>query len=147
MRTFIRSTGGETLISVIMGTIILAFAIATIAALLTGNAEMESGYEKNNAVFLLQNNATTVIRKLDTSSVQEGEVFYLFKDTGAAVFKLFTGATNEGYRYVNIAGEMVNTGATSDAAYARTFLMEKKDPLSTSSNQVVKVTIRELIRK
>lgn len=100
---------GETLAAVIVGTVVLGLAISGIAVILTSNTTLETEYEKNNRLFLLQNNSETVVRKIDTSLVSEGELFFLRKDTDSKTFLILTGAENVDYRYVNAYGEWVNT--------------------------------------
>lgn len=138
---------GETLAAVIVGTVVLALAVSGVAVILSSNSSLETEYEKNNKVFLLQNNADAVVRRVDTSLVAEGEVFYVKKDTVSKTFLVLTGSSNADYRYVNENGEWANTGTTTGTVYARSFLMERKDPTIGNGGQVIKAGIKELIRK
>ena len=81
---------GETLAAVIVGTVILGLAISGIAVILTSNTTLETEYEKNNRLFLLQNNSETIVRKVDTSAIVEGEVFFLRKDAASKTFLILT---------------------------------------------------------
>lgn len=138
---------GETLAAVIVGTMVLGLAVSGIAVILSSNSSLESEYEKNNRLFLLQNNSEAVVRKVDTSLIPEGEIFFLKKDEVSKTFLVLTGAENMDYRYVNAHGEWVNTGTTTDTVYARSFLMEKKDPTIGDGGQVIRAGVKELIRK
>lgn len=42
---------------------------------------IEDDYLRNQALFLLENNATNIVKKVDTSDIAENETFSLYKDT------------------------------------------------------------------
>jgi hypothetical protein len=141
------SRRGETLVSVVVGTLILALVISGIAAMLSGNASLETDYQKNNAMLLMQASAANIVRKTDTSALNEGDAFYVWKDSATQTFRILTGASNANYEYVNSFGELTNSGTSKEPVYIRSFLVEKKDPSLGGGGQVIKASIRELIRK
>jgi len=58
------------------------------------------------------------------------------------------GATNTKYRYVNdTLDNIANTGSYAGVLYSHWLYMEKKSSASGSASQVIKVGLRELIRK
>lgn len=146
--SLVRDRRGETLISVLVGVFILAITIGAIVMILSTNYELEDTYERNNTLFLLQNNATNIIRKLDTSLLTEKELFSVYKDTENKQFTLFTGSSVDTYKYIDAEGNHItNTGSFAGIIYARYFLIDKKDSSFGAENQVIKAAVRELIRK
>lgn len=142
-----RNRKGETLVSAIVGSILIALAVGGIASVISANQALEENYLRNNAVFFLQHNASAAIRRLNTENIGEGEVFYLKKDVASKNFLILTGAQNGDYRYVNAMGEWVNTGSTTEKVFLQSFLMERKDPSFGSGGQIIRAGIKELIRK
>jgi len=112
MYHFATSKRGETLISVLVGVVILALAIGGITIILMQNRTIDEDYDTNNAVFLLRTNAENIVKKMDTKNIAENEVFYLSKDSTTKTFQVWTGTTNDSYRYINSDGDLVtNTGS------------------------------------
>lgn len=109
---FAKSKRGETLISVLVGVIILVIAIGGITTILMQNRTIDEDYNTNNTVFLLRTNAENIVKKLNTTSLAEKDVFYISKDSTTKTFRIFTGTTNDSYRYINSDGDLVtNTGS------------------------------------
>lgn len=67
MHYFATSKKGETLVSIMVGVIILAIAIGSVAIILGQNYAIEDDYEMNNNVFVLQSNTENIVRKVDTT--------------------------------------------------------------------------------
>ncbi|EKD44587.1 MAG: hypothetical protein ACD_71C00087G0002 [uncultured bacterium (gcode 4)] len=145
---FAKSKRGETLISVLVGVIILALAIGAITTILMQNRTIDEDYNTNNTVFLLRTNAENIVKKMDTKSLAEKDVFYLSKDSSSKIFQILTGTTNDSYRYINSDGDLVtNTGSYGWTLYSRVFLLEKNDTTLGEPHQIIKAGIKELIRK
>ncbi|HBB27551.1 TPA: hypothetical protein DCZ36_03600 [Candidatus Gracilibacteria bacterium] len=148
MYNFSNSKKGETLISIIVGVVILAIAIGGVAVILFQNSAIEEDYDKNNTVAILQSNAENIVRKMDTSNLAEKDIFFLSKDPGTKMFQVFTGTMNEGYKYINKNGDqIINTGSYAGTIYARIFSVERGDNSFGKPRQVIKGGIKELIRK
>lgn len=81
---------GETLVSVIIGVFVLAMVISGIAAILANNLAVENDYMRNNKLHFLEVNSTNIIRRLDTSNLDEKQVFYLEKNETGSVFLVRT---------------------------------------------------------
>jgi hypothetical protein len=97
---------------------------------------------------ILEQNATSIIKNIDTSVIAEKEVFYLYKNPGTQTITTLTGAANISYAYVNSAGENItNTGSYQDPLYYQSFIIDQNDTGLRTGSQVVKGTIRELVRR
>lgn len=148
MYNFSNSKNGETLISIIVWVVILAIAIGGVAVILFQNSAIEEDYDKNNTVAILQTNAENIVRKADTSSLAEKDIFFLFKDPETKTFQVFTGITNEWYKYINKNGDQItDTGSYVGTVYSRIFSVERWDSSFGKPRQVIKGGIKELIRK
>lgn len=141
---------GETLASVLIGVFILTIVIAGLSSVLFTNKSFESDYERNNALFYLRNNASNVVRKVDTSGIQERETFYLKKDPVARTYTVLTGSSNSALSYVNARSEQVtNTGTYEGQVFLQMFYMDKRETVAggSQSNQIIRAGIKELVRK
>lgn len=129
--------------------LLISIIIIGIMSLLTRNYEIENDYKRNNIVFILKNNASNILRKLDTSYSPEGDVFFIYRDPDALEYQVLYGTGNEIFKYINARWERVtNTGAYfTDPIYTRIFYTEKKDLGNGDEHQIIKWAIRELIRK
>lgn len=126
MYNFSNSKRGETLISIIVGVVILAIAMGGVVLILIQNRTIEEDYDKNNTLSFLQSNAESIIRKVDTSRLAEKDIFFLYKDPTTQTFQAFTGSANESYKYINKYGELVtNTGSYAGTLYTRVFSVER----------------------
>lgn len=127
MYNFSNSKKGRTLVSIIVWVAILAIAISGIAMILFQNRTIEDDYGKTNHITLLQSNAETIVRKVDTSHLSEKDIFFLCKDDSTGVFAAFTGALGESCKYIDKNGDKVtNTGSFADTIYTRIFSIEKR---------------------
>ena len=148
MYNFSTSKRGETLISIIVGVVILAIALFWAALILFQSHTIEEEYGKNNTVAILQSNTENIVRKIDTSSLAEGDIFFIHKDPETKVFSIFTGSVNEQYKYINRDGESVtNTGSNTETVYTRILTVELADSSLGKPRQVIQGGIKELIRR
>ncbi len=140
---------GDTLISIVIWVVLLGIVWLGIMNLLTTNYEIEDNYNRNNTLFILKNNATNIIRKIDTSSVPEWDVFFLYKNSQWKAYQILTGTGNEAFKYINSKWEtVINTWTYIDGIiYTRSFYSEKKDTGLGPQGQVIRAGIKELIRK
>ena len=109
-------------------------------SLLTKNYEIEDNYNRNNTIFLLKNNASNITNKLNTNSVPEGNVFFIYKNKDVHEFQILYGTGNDMFKYINKDGELVyNTGSYTDGTiYTRIFYAEKKDASIVDGRQIIK---------
>ncbi|MDD2891419.1 MAG: hypothetical protein PHQ95_00450 [Candidatus Gracilibacteria bacterium] len=148
MYNFSNIKNGETLVSIIVGIVILVIAIGGAVMILMQGSAIEEDYDKNNTLSVLQYNAENIVRKIDTSNLSEKDVFFVYKDPLSQSFQIFTGSANEGYKYIDKNGDLVtNTGSYIGTIYTRVFSVEKGDSSFGEPRQVIKGAIKELIRK
>ena len=96
----------------------------------------------------MQSSAENIIRKTDTSSLSEKDVFFLYKDPNSQTFQVFTGSGGEQYKYIDKNGEFIpNPGSYTGTVYTRIFSVERGDSSFGKPRQVIKGSIKELIKK
>ena len=138
---------GETLVGIIVWVTIIAIVIGSIAKILSIQYVIEDDYVRNQTLTALQNNATNIVKKLDTSSVAENEIFAMYKDSVNRKYIVMTGSNVEIYKYIDRQGSWVsNTGSFDDTIYTQLLTIDKNDS-SLLHKQIIKGEIRELIRK
>jgi hypothetical protein len=119
-----------------------------VTMILLQNRTIEEDYDKKNAISLLQSNAENIVRETDTSSLSEKDIFFLYKDPNLLTFQIFTGSTNELYKYINENGDIItNTGSYAGTIYTRVFSVERGDSSIGKPRQIIKGVIKELIKK
>nr|MDD3720761.1 hypothetical protein [Candidatus Gracilibacteria bacterium] len=130
---------GESLVGVILAVALLGFVILGIANMLTYSDTVNYNYEIESNINLIKDNTLNILKKLDISPLQENETFYLYKDSINKSFLLFTGTTNEQYKYIDKYGEKVNPLSFSGIIYERNILLEKKDIVL--GNNIFKINV------
>lgn len=85
----------------IVGVLIIALIIGSIARIISVHYATEDAYARNETLGFLQGNASNIVRKLNTKSLAENDIFYVYKDTTNKKFIVMTGATSEAYKYVD----------------------------------------------
>jgi hypothetical protein len=87
----------------------------------------------------LEQNATSIIKNINTTAINEKEVFYLYKNPATQTITTFTGAANISYAYVNSAGDAItNTGSYQGSVYYQSFMINQNDTGLRAGSQVVK---------
>ncbi len=125
---------------------IIAIVIGSIAKILSIQYVIEDEYVRNQTLSNLQNNASNIVKKADTATIAENDVFSIFKDGVNHQFVTMTGANTSTYKYIDSRGNWVsNTGSFYGTIYTRLFFVEKNDILPTHK-QIIKGEVRELIR-
>jgi len=144
-----RSTRGETLVSVIIGVVILSILSAAIANILFTNLDLEDTYDRNNNLLILKSNATNILRGTDTSMLGEKETFAIYRDSVNHQFTVFTGATNVAqYKYINQNGDYVATPTShTGRLYNVYYFVDKNESSFGKKNQIVKVGLQEILSK
>lgn len=120
----------ESLIGIIIAISLLWFVILWIANLINYSTTVNYNYEITSSVDLIKDNTLNIVKKLDTSSIQENEIFYLYKDTSNKNFLTYTWVLNEQYKYIDKYWENIDPLSFSWTIYERTIQLEKKDTIN-----------------
>ncbi|MDD4151934.1 MAG: hypothetical protein PHR68_04935 [Candidatus Gracilibacteria bacterium] len=131
----------ETLVSILIGVFILSLISIGAIKIMEYDKQKTIEYDKINKIFLLEANSNNLIKKIPTSQFGEKQVFYLYK-TGSQILA-YSGISNDYIKYIDEDGNTINTGTYKGYIYTRLFIIDK----DTSTSQLVKGAIKELIRK
>jgi hypothetical protein len=139
----------ESLVWIIVWVSILAFAVLWILNLILFSNSISEIYSNTTRINILKDNATNVVKKLNTSLIKQNEAFYLYKNSVAKTFTVFTGAINEWYKYMDINWNLVTDLPWYKwAIYARLLWLQREDTsIANTQNQIIKASIRKLIKK
>ncbi|MDD3646458.1 MAG: hypothetical protein PHH06_03545 [Candidatus Gracilibacteria bacterium] len=115
----------ESLIAIIIAILILSFILIGVMSMLSFENTISLNFETEIKKYILELNSNSIIKKLDLSTIQENEEFYIYKNETTKTYEVLTGATNESYKYINYLGEKVdpeqNIGKTFTRSYTKKF--------------------------
>ncbi len=151
----IKNKKAETLMTVIVWVVILAFIILTLSTIIIDSRKEQTLFEDHRFLNILRNNTANVISKLETSNIWEDDKFYIYKNTITKNFKIFTWSTNPAessyinhkYKYVNKYWEKVDLNYEWNI-YQRFLWIEREDTsIKWEKNQIIKAVVKKLIKK
>jgi hypothetical protein len=138
----------ESLVWIIIWVSILAIAILWILNVILYSTSLIDIFEKTTRLNLLKDNIQNITKRLDTSNIEENETFYIYKNPTTKYFTIYTWAINSQYKYIDELGNYIpNLASFTWETYARIFWLERDDTSITTQNQIIKASIRRLIRK
>ncbi len=144
----IKTQKAESFVGIIVGVFILSIVILGIANLIIYSGTLIDTYKDTARVGILKDSLWNIIKKVDTSNIRENEIFYIYKNNGTNTFEVFTGSSNVGYKYIDKYGDHVsNITSYSGSIYARVLWTEREDTTLTDQDQIVRASIRKLIKK
>ncbi len=98
----------ESLIWIIIWVFILSFVILWIWNLIWTSKDLVNRFEKSMDLDILTMNSYAIIDNLDLSSINDWEIFYLYKNIANKKYEIFIWEHNNQYKYVNKYWEKVN---------------------------------------
>lgn len=121
------SQKGESLVWIIIGVTILSFVLVWIMNLVFQGQDVVDNFQSNRDVSLLEENAILIGNVLDTSLVQEDELFYVSRNTTDNTYYIYTGTLNQWYKYIDSLWNTIsNTWSYVWIYYERSFTLKRK---------------------
>lgn len=114
----------ETLVWIVVLITILSFSLLWIINVLDYNKDITYEYWKETSKYIIEANAKNIVKKIDTSILNESWTFYIYKDKVNKEYKILTWSVNEEYKYVNALWEKVDKDTNLWKSYIWEF--EKK---------------------
>ena len=139
----------ESLVGIIIWVSVLSICILGILNLLIYSWYISDTFNNDARINVLKDNATAIVSRLNTTNLRQNEIFYLYKNQGTGNFVIYSGALNSQYKYIDALGNQV-TDLTwfTDPIYARLLWLQREDDsILSSKNQIIKASIRKLIKK
>mgnify|MGYP006417184631 FL=1 len=144
----IKNTSWESLVWIIIWVFILAFIILWVTNLLINSRATLEVYENKKIISVLKNNTETVIKKINTDVIRETELFYLRKNNNFMEYEVLTWSTNSIYKYIdkqwNTVDDIINFEWD---IYSRQLWLERDDNSIWDNHQIIKISIKKLIKK
>ena len=97
------SKKADNLVWIMIAVFILSFIIIWISNILNFNREVIYEYADETDTFILTTNAENILKKIDTSEINEWDVFYIFKDENE-----YKTSTWEIYKYIDRTWNNIN---------------------------------------
>lgn len=135
-----RNLKWETLLTVIISIMIISIAFVVIMKLVEYDNSISFEYNKSNYISILEQNSSNLIKNINTNSLNEGDIIYLYKTWSNVL--AFTWINNQDYKYINYLWEHINTWSYNWVVYSRFYFLEKK----SIEWQIIKCSIKELIK-
>lgn len=143
-----KTTRAESFIGIMIGVFLISIVILGISNLLNYSWEVIREYEDNTKITILRHNINNIVKNTDTSHISEDEFFYIYNDEDQDIYRALSGSVNEGYKYINEFWQYIADPNTYDGpVYSRQLLLEREDTSVWEQNQVIKVSIKRLIKK
>ena len=141
------SKKAESFAGIIVWVFILSFVMLGIINILIFSTDVTAKYNETNRIEVLKQNLTNVVQKIDTSMIQENEIFYLHRNTTTGEYQIFTGATNENYKYIDEMGNTIADIVTYEGdIYSQILWMSTEDISFLEKNQIIRASIKKLAR-
>ncbi len=138
----------ESLAWIIIWVFILSLVILGIGKLLSHSNDIIASYNNATDMRILKSNLSHILLKVDTSEILENQVFYIHKDTANQEFKAYTWTVNATYKYIDIDWNHVSDVTTFEKdIYARFLYIQREDTALNSQNQVIRASIKKLVKK
>ena len=111
------------------------------------STDVTAKYNETNRIEVLKQNLTNVVQKIDTSMIQENEIFYLHRNTITGTYQVFTGSSNQNYKYIDEMGNTINDITTYQGdIYSQILWMATEDISFLEKNQIIRASIKKLVR-
>lgn len=144
----IKNTFWESLIWIVIWVFILSFILLWVTNLLINSKEVLQTYDDKKIISILKNNTENVIKKIDTSTIKETEIFYLNRNNNVKEYEVYTWALNVKYKYIDQYWNNVEDLENFEwNIYARTLWLERDDNSIWNNHQIIKASIKKLIKK
>jgi hypothetical protein len=151
----IKTKKAESLTTVIVWVVILAFITLTLSTIIINSQKEQKLFENHRFLKILRNNTANVVSKLDTDNIWENSDFYIYKNTITKNFEVFTWSNdpadasyvNHKYKYINKDWEKVSINYDWNI-YQRYLWLEREDTsIQWEKNQIIKAVVKKLIKK
>jgi len=137
---------------IIVWVFILAFVMLWIVNILIFSTDVTARYNETNRIQVLKQNLINVVKDIDTSSLQENEIFYIHKNRSStpweSKFEIYTGSGFSNYQYIDELGDsIVDINTHQWDIYSQILWVANEDITFLDQNQVIKASIKKLVRK
>ncbi len=138
----------ESLAGIIIWVFILSITLLGIANIVAFSQESLYEVSQKMNIQSLNSTANTLSEYIDSSSVNVGEDFYIFKNTSTNTFEIFTGSSNQNYQNIDKNGEYVDDISTySGAVYSRIFTLKSRNSFPSGDIDIIDFTLKPVLNR
>ncbi len=138
----------ESLAGIIIWVFILSITLLGIANIVAFSQESLYEVSQKMNIQSLNSTANTLSEYIDSSSVNVGEDFYIFKNTSTNTFEIFTGAVNQNYQNIDKNGEYVDDiSIYSGAVYSRIFTLTARENFASGDIDIIDFTLKPVLNR
>ena len=140
----------ESLVWIIVGVSILSIAILWILNIILYSNSLIDIFDKTTRLNIVKDNIQNIIRNLNTTDIGETDTFYIYKNRATKTFVIYTWSINSQYKYIDQLGNYITPATLASftgETYSRLLWLEREDTSIDAKNQIIKASIRRLIRK
>ena len=138
----------ESLAGIIIWVFILSITLLGIANIVAFSQESLYEVSQKMNIQSLHSTANTLSEYIDSSSVNVGEDFYIFKNTSTNTFEIFTGTANQNYQNIDKNGEYVDDISTySGAVYSRIFTLTARENFASGDIDIIDFTLKPVLNR
>ncbi len=143
----LQSRKAESFVGIMVWIFILSFVILGIVNILVFSSSVTIKYNEANRIYILKQNLTNIIREMDTSHLKENEIFYVHKNRVSRSYEIYTGSTNEHYKYIDELGNTIDDVGNYDGdVYSQVLWLATEDITFLGQNQVIRASIKKLVK-
>ncbi len=142
------NTKAESFVWIVVWVFILSFVMLWIINILVFSTDLTVKYNENNRIQVLKQNLSNAIKKTDTSTLGEKEVFYVHRNRASSEYEIMTWAVNERFKYIDEVWETIPDINTYEGdVYSQILWIDTEDITFLEENQVIRASIKKLVRK
>lgn len=97
----IKNKNAESIAWIVIWILLISVISLGLYNLIVFSDNINSSFENESTMTLIEYNALNIIYKLDTEALNEWEIFYIDKDDTQKTIKIYTWSTNEKYKFVD----------------------------------------------
>jgi len=113
----------ESLAAVIISVFILSIALLWIMNIVSFSKDTAIDYETEMFKHIIKSNSESLIRAFDYDNLENDETFYIYKDEVNQQYRIMTGSTNSGSKYIdNLWNRIDNLSESLWKTYKREFV-------------------------
>lgn len=139
----------ETIVGILVWVFIISIVILWIGSLINYSRATIDSYDRSTNIQILRDNITAVIKWINVDMLQENDIFYVYKNKTTKTFDVFTWATNEEYKYIDLKWNKIEPADLDSFPwdiYARILYVEREDTSLDDQNKIIRVSLRRLIK-
>lgn len=138
----IKNNFWDSIVWIIIWVFIISFIILWVSNLIINSQYIINDYEDRRIINILNNNIQNVIKNFDFSNINEGEIFYIYKNNNFKKFEIFTWALNSKYKNIDEYWNYIDDINNYEwKKYSMFLWVERRDDSLWKTHEKIKINI------